>query len=135
MMDDCCVSADSNFIRSQPCNTLADILNILACNCHDNIIHYSFLLLFGCYLTNKLNCLICMHTVSCVNLSVMDTRYAIFTEVFFLETAASRNGSNIRQLNIGKTKNILDEPNYALSVCLSVKIILPVAAYVKSASR
>ena len=120
MMDDCCVSADSNFICSQPCNTLANILNILARNCHDNIIRYSLFLLLGSCFADKLNSLICMHTVSCVNLSVVDARHTIFAEVFFLEATASGNGGNIRQLDKGKTKNILNEPNYALSVCLSV---------------
>ena len=107
MMDDCCVSADSNFICSQPCNTLANILNILARNCHDNIIRYSLFLLLGSCFADKLNSLICMHTVSCVNLSVVDARHTIFAEVFFLEATASGNGGNIRQLDKGKTKNIL----------------------------
>ena len=56
-------------------------------NTEDN--HYSFFLLLGDCFAYKLDCLIRMYTVFCVNLPVVDARHSILAKIFLLEIAAS----------------------------------------------
>ena len=89
MMNDCRMSADRNCSIPQPSHTFAYILNIFACDSHNNIIGIGQLLLFGAVLADESESLIGKQAVSGIDLPIVDTGDTFRTKIFLLKVSAS----------------------------------------------
>ena len=103
VMDNRRVSANGRRLITQPCKAFTNIFNVFACNCHDNIIGLCHLLLFCTFFTYKGKCLIREQAIFCINLAVMDARYALCKKIFLLKVSSTRNRCDFTQLLIFHT--------------------------------
>ena len=99
MLEDIGISANGYFSFSNPSNSFANIFNVFACCCNNNIAWRSFLA-FSCQsFRNKgfssfgRGCLIVG-----INLPIVDAADTAFDKVFLLDAAASDKVSNLPQL-------------------------------------
>ena len=102
-MDNGGVPTHGNFTITKPCNALAHILNVFACDSHNNIAWFSLFLLCCLFVTNMADWFRYKQIKFCVNLSVMNTGKPVLPIIFFLKVPSAGDGSNIAESFIYNT--------------------------------